>query len=229
MVGTAGGGAYARRMPGSAPSGEGAATITWSPGRVVPVSTIGSGPPVVLAHGAGAGPDHPFLAGVATRMARAGFSVTTFAYPYVAEGRKAPDRFDRLVAAHTAVIEHVAARGVAPFLVGKSMGGRIGSHLDLATPGRVFFGYPLVPPGRSEPRDTSHLRGPMLFIQGERDRLAPIELVRGVVGLLPEAELIVVPEADHSFAVPKRVGVEPGEMLDRITAAAVGWMQARSR
>lgn len=203
--------------------------MEWAPGRVVPVRTVGGGPAVVLAHGAGAGPDHPFMAGLAGRLVAEGFTVTTFAYPYVAEGRRAPDRLDRLLTAHGAVVEHArVAAGSWPLLAGKSMGGRVGSHLDVPTPGRVFFGYPLVAMGSATPRDTSHLRGPMLFVQGERDRLAPLDLITAVVARLPEADLTVIPDADHGFAVPRRVGVGPDEMLDRLAALAADWMRRQT-
>ena len=206
----------------------GALTVAWAPGRTLPVKVIGSGPPIVFAHGAGAGPDHPFMIGVAARLADAGFAVATFPYPYVAEGRRAPDRLDRLIVAHGAVVEQVtAAQGAAPFLAGKSMGGRVGAHLAVATPGWVCLGYPLVPMGKTEPRDTGHLQGPILFVQGERDRLAPLDLMRALVGRLPGADLVVVTGADHGFAVPKRVGMDLGHVLDLIADAAVGWMRDR--
>lgn len=199
--------------------------VIWAPGRSVPMRTIGAGPAVLLAHGAGAGPEHPFITGLAGRIAARGFAVTTFSYPYVAEGRRAPDRLDRLLAAHAAVATAVhEASGHPPFLAGKSMGGRVGSHLDLPTPGRIFFGYPLVAMGSSRPRDTTHLGGPMLFVQGARDRLAPLDLIERVVATVPGAELVVIPDADHGFAVPKRTGIEPEEMLDRLAAHACVWM-----
>lgn len=200
--------------------------VEWSPGRRVPLVTEGSGATsVVLAHGAGAGQGHPFMAGMRQRLA-ATFAVTTFDYPYVAEGRRAPDRIEVLLDCHRAVIAAVGADRLV--LGGKSMGGRMASHLE--TPeavARFFLGYPLVPIGKTEPRDASHLdriASPMLFVQGERDRLGPPDLLEPVVGRLDAASMVVVPEADHSFRVPKRAGISDDQMLDRLAEIVTGWL-----
>jgi predicted alpha/beta-hydrolase family hydrolase len=94
----------------------------------------------------------------------------------------------------------------------------------------VFFGYPLVPPGKHEPRPTDHLEAveaPMLFIAGTRDRLAPLSLLEPVVDGLARATIDIVAEADHSFRVPKRSGIGPDEMLDRLAATTVDWINRR--
>ena len=194
------------------------------------VAAYGEGMSLLLAPGAGAGSDHPFMAGMRRRLLAAGLGVVTIDYPYQVEGRSAPNRFDRLVAAHLSAFEWVvAAKGSAPVLVGKSMGGRIGSHLEVTAPGLVFLGYPLVPAGKIEARSTAHLaaRGPMLFVQGERDALAPLPLIRAVVSGLPTAKIEVIPGADHSFRTARSLGVGPEEMLDRLAAIVSGWIVRR--
>lgn len=204
--------------------------IEWEPGRVV--STMTEGPPraplgVVLAHGAGAGQSHPFIAGLRSRLAAAGFPATSFDYPYVAEGRRAPDRLPTLVSCHQAVAARVREEFGSVALVGKSMGGRVGSHVSgFDSSARVFLGYPLVAPGKAVPRDTSHLdrlAGPMLFLQGERDRLAPLDLIRGVADRVG-ATLVVVDGADHSFRLPKRLGVDSGTVLDDLAQSISDWL-----
>ncbi|HAX82597.1 MAG TPA: alpha/beta hydrolase [Actinobacteria bacterium] len=204
----------------------------YSGGKTTRIEIRGEGLPVLLAPGAGAGSDHPFMTGMRDRLVAAGFRVATFDYPYHAEGRRAPDRFERLVECHHAVYERVGAlAGNAPFLVGKSMGGRIGSHLAVPAPGRVFLGYPLVAMGKQTPRDVSHLAGlgPMLFVQGERDAMAPLALIQTVVAGLEAATLEVVPDADHGFRVPRRTGIDAAAMLDHIGSIVASWMRSRRR
>jgi hypothetical protein len=174
----------------------------------VEVVTEGGGSAVIiLAHGAGAGQAHPFMAGMRRRLAAAGYTVVTFDYPYIAEGRKAPDRVATLLECHRRVVESMAA--------------------DADAAGLFFLGYPLVPVGKREPRDTAHLEAieaPMLFVQGERDRLAPLDLLRPLVGSLPRATLVAIPEADHSFKVPKRTGIGEEQMRERLAATVDGWL-----
>jgi uncharacterized protein len=203
--------------------------LSWDD-RTVPACL--EGPPgsdtgIVLAHGAGAGMGHPFMAGLRSRLASAGNTVLAFDYPYIADGRKAPDRLPVLVEAHRAAASHLAGRVGRIVLAGKSMGGRVGSHLDgFDECARVFYGYPLVPLGKKQARDTSHLdaiTGPILFVQGERDRMAPLGILEPVVRRLG-ASLEVIPDADHGFKVPKRVGVTEDEVLDRLAEITVGWL-----
>jgi predicted alpha/beta-hydrolase family hydrolase len=206
--------------------------VEWAPGKTVEALIVGSGGMVmVLAHGAGAGPDHPFMIGARDRFAERGLQVVTFPYPYMAEGRRAPDRQQTLLAAHRAVVAHVSRPGVPVVLAGKSMGGRMASHLDdVGAAAFVYLGYPLVPPGKTEPRDTSHLRrltAPMLFVQGDRDRLAPMPAIRALVGRLPGASLLEVPGADHQFHVLKSTGLTDGDVLDRVADDTTAWLQAQ--
>lgn len=200
----------------------------WSPGRTVPLVTEGAGSTaVVLAHGAGAGQAHAFMVGMRHRLA-AGLSVTTFDYPYKAAGRRAPDRMEILLECHQAVASAVAAEADRVVLGGKSMGGRMASHLaEPAAAARFFLGYPLMPIGKTEPRDTSHLdqvTTPMLFVQGERDRLGPPAILAPIVARLGAASMVVVPDADHSYNVPKKSGISAEQMLDRVAGIVVAWL-----
>jgi predicted alpha/beta-hydrolase family hydrolase len=190
------------------------------------------GPAILLAPGAGAGQDHPFLSGLRSRFAAAGHTAMTFDYPYREAGRRAPDRPDVLARCHRAAAARLRRYEERVVFAGKSMGGRIASHLlaegDPAA-GLVAFGYPLVPIGSREPRSTDHLRAveaPMLFLAGGRDRMAPLELLESVVASLRWATLEVVEDADHSFRVPKRTGIGPDDMLDLLTGATLRWMEA---
>lgn len=169
---------------------------------------------LVLAHGAGAGSSHPWMKAYATALASRGMNVVTFDFDYVRAKKKVPDRAPALEATFRAAI--AAARKKHPrgrlFLGGKSMGGRIASHLAAqgdACDGLFFFGYPLHPPGKPEKRRDAHLSAitvPMLFVQGERDPFGTKAEMRPLVKKLG-ATLVVIPEGDHSFNVPKRTGL----------------------
>lgn len=204
--------------------------IEWSPGRHVDITVTGGGDAstvVVLAHGAGAGRGHPFMVELSDRLAARGMRIVTFDYPYLSEARRVPDRLETLMAAHRAVIAATRSPGRRLLLAGKSMGGRVASHLSgVDCDGLVFFGYPLVAIGSTTPRDTSHLGTwsvPMLFIQGERDRLAPLDLLGPIVAGLPSADLAVIPDADHSFRVPKRAGRTVSEVIEHLAGLVASW------
>ncbi len=209
--------------------------IEWRAGEKVggrlALASPASGTPILLAHGAGAGQLHPFMVGLRRRLAAGAHTVLTFDYPYVEAGRKAPDRAPKLLQCHAAAADRlVAAAGDPIVLAGKSMGGRVGSHLAArGYPCRalVFYGYPLVSPSSGTVRSVDHLleiASPMLFITGSRDRLAPLDLMRPVVKGLRRASLVVVDDGDHSFAVPKRSGRDQGEVLDQIAFETVTWL-----
>ncbi len=222
-----------------------AVVIPWSSGRAggTVAGTLarprgqGSGFGVLLAHGAGAGQDHPFMSRFRDGLAASGHLAMTFDYAYIAEGRKAPDRPPKLLAVHQAATTKLAGYADRIVLAGKSMGGRMASHLAAgvapdgtefdAAPcaGLVYLGYPLIPVGKTEPRDVSHLAkvgAPMLFVAGTRDRLAPLESVQRVVASLPDADLQVVEGGDHSFRVPK--GRDDAEVLGEVIQAVAGWI-----
>lgn len=186
---------------------------------------------VVLAHGAGAGQDHPWMVLVRDALAAAGLPTLTFNYPYTEAGRGRPDRPDRLLAVHAAAVERMATYTERVVLAGKSMGGRMASHLvgdrGVVAAGLVYFGYPLVALGKTEPRAWDHLErieAPQLFFAGTRDRLSPPEIVAEIVGSLPDAKLIVVDDADHSFRVPKRTARTSDEVLLDLVDQTVRWV-----
>jgi uncharacterized protein len=168
----------------------------------------GEGSLIVLAHGAGSGMRAPFLDGFAAEIASLGHPVLRFEFPYMAAGRRAPDRPPVLVASWLAAFAEAERRadGRPVAAGGKSMGGRIASMASaegMPAAAVVFLGYPLHPPGRPEKIRDAHLasvKAPMLFLQGTRDSFARPDLLHAVVGRLGNrAELIEVPDADHSF------------------------------
>ncbi len=191
---------------------------------------------VVLAHGAGAGQEHPWMTTVADALAARGLPVLTFNYRYSEAGRRSPDRLPTMLAVHRAAADALAKRCELVVLAGKSMGGRVGSHLagDEGWPaaGLVYYGYPLVAIGKGEPRPTDHLErieAPQLFFAGTRDRLGPPELIEKVASGLPDAEVIVVDDGDHSFKVPKRAEKANEEVLVEIVAATADWIDGSIR
>ncbi len=212
--------------------------IEWSPGSKVTGLLAGPGEGKVgllLAHGAGGGQRHPFMEGLRRRWGAAGFTTLTFDYPYMEAHRRAPDRLGRLVECHAAAFGRLAERVDDVVVVGKSMGGRVGGHFvtetGAAAMAMVFLGYPLVPIGKAEPRDVSHLRScgiPMLFVQGERDRMGPPEMIRRITEAVSLATLEVVPDADHGFKVPKRTGLGREAILDSLAVTTKGFVEGLS-
>ena len=149
--------------------------------------------------------------------------VETFDYDYMREGRKRPDRLPQLIAAHRAALLEARARFGAPvFLIGKSMGGRIGCHLALEekVQGLVCLGYPLCAMGdRSKMRDEvlRSLGTPILFVQGTRDALCPLDLLEEVrARMTAPSTLHIVEDGDHSLAVSKRQLKTAGETQDEV-------------
>lgn len=216
------------------PAGAATASGLWTP-ALHPVAAA------AIAHGAGAGMAHPFLAGAAEGLSDGGVSVLRFNFLYLAAGRRVPDRAPVLLDTWCAAIDKLArlAGGLPMIMGGKSMGGRMASMLAaeegaaFSGAALVFFGYPLHPAGKPERLRDAHLpkiRVPMLFIQGTRDALAVTELMGDVVRrLAPLARLRAVADADHSFHVRgvKRSDREIGRELGRIAAEFVREVVAR--
>lgn len=184
---------------------------------------------LLFAHGAGAGSDHPWMRGWAERLAMFG-SVHPFDYPYMQAGRRLPDRLPALVRAHAAALDALRSHHDGPIvLVGKSMGSRVGCHLALTTPvdAIVCLGYPLVGGGKRRPvRDAvlKALTTPVLFVQGTRDRMAPLDVLAAVrAEMQTHSALHVVEGGDHGLEVGKRAlaraGEGPGDVHARILAA----------
>ena len=189
----------------------------------------------VMAHGAGAGMAHSFMANVANELASRGIATLRYQFPYMERGSKRPD-MPKL--AHAAVRAAVAAASrllpeLALFAGGKSYGGRMTSQAQALSPlpgvrGLVFLGFPLHPSGEPSVSRASHLPDvqiPMLFLQGTRDEFADLRLVKTLVGKLgARATLRPFEDADHSFHVPARTGRKDSEVRAEIADALVEWI-----
>jgi predicted alpha/beta-hydrolase family hydrolase len=182
-------------------------------------------PTVVLAHGAGAGQAHPWMRHVAAGMEARGCRVVTFDFPYMAEGRKMPDKAPVLEAAFIKVWEDAARDATGPMIAaGKSMGGRMASMVAArsaftpAPAGLIFFGYPLHPPGKPTQRRDAHLpavAAPMLFVHGTRDPFGTPDEMVGLTDQLPGASLHLVEKGDHSL-ITRRGAPVTEELLDSV-------------
>lgn len=192
---------------------------------------------LVLGHGAGAGMRHRFMEEIAAALVAHQVATLRYQFPYMEAGRRAPDRAPRLVATVRAAVEtavRLAERKDLPlFAGGKSMGGRMTSTAAAEAPfagvrGLVFFGFPLHPAGKPSTDRGGHLADvdlPMLFLQGTRDRLAELDLLRPALdGLEPAPTLHVIDEADHGFHVPKRSGRTDADVMDELAAVSAAWM-----
>src|SRR5438874_12666172 len=168
-------------------------------------------PLLLFAPGAGAPSSHPWMQDWKKRLSGIGV-VETFDYDYLREGRRRPDRLPQLIAAHRKALKRVRERHRAEsiILVGKSMGGRVGCHLSLEekVDGLVCLGYPLCGMGdRTKLRDEvlRALTTPILFVQGTRDSLCPLDLLERVRAEMKTQNVLhVVEGGDHSLRVPKR-------------------------
>jgi predicted alpha/beta-hydrolase family hydrolase len=204
---------------------------------VIDVKIYPAGAPraaVVLAHGAGAGQASPFMVAAARGIASRGLSVATFDFAYMAARRKVPDPASSLERQWQEAID--AARAAFPamplFIGGKSMGGRIASHVAAQAncrplAGLVFFGYPLHPPGKPHQRRDAHLPSitePMLFIQGSRDTFGTASEIASLLPRLARATLYEVAGGDHSLKVPARAGRSAAAVFEDVLDAAVKWM-----
>lgn len=189
----------------------------------------------VFAHGAGAGMAHAFMGALASALLARRIAVLRFQFPFMAQGSKRPDRPEVAQAAVRAAVEEAGRRlpGVPLYAGGKSFGARMSSQAQAEAPlpgvrGLVFVGFPLHPAGQPGTKRAAHLAQvgiPMLFLQGTRDALADLELVRTTVEPLgPRATLHVVEGADHAFHVLVRSGRSDGEVLEELATAMAGWM-----
>jgi len=188
----------------------------------------------VLAHGAGAGMRHAFMTAVAEHLAGRRIATLRYEFPYMAAGRRYPDRAPRLVATVRAAVEAAReAAGDLPLIAGgKSMGGRMTSTAQAEEPlpgvrALAFLGFPLHPPARPGVERAAHLahvRVPMLFVQGTRDTFARPDLLAATLAGLPLARLHEVAHADHGFGVLKRSGRTPDDVLDEIANVVAGWV-----
>jgi len=188
----------------------------------------------VLGHGAGAGMRHAFMERVTTELGERGIATFRYQFPYMEAGRRPPDPPRVLEETVRAAI--AAAHEQAPDLPliagGKSMGGRISSHVAADNPppelkGLVFLGYPLHPakqPAVKRAEHLSRIRIPMLFLQGTRDDLADLTLLTPIVEQLgPSATVHIVEGGNHSFKVLQRSGRTDDEVMAEIADAIDAW------
>ena len=190
---------------------------------------------LVLAHGAGAGMAHRSMAALADGLGARGIATLRYQFAYMEQGSKRPDPPALAHAAVRAACAEAARRaGPLPlFAGGKSFGGRMTSQAQALAPlagvrGLVFFAFPLHPAGKPAVARAEHLGGiriPLLFLQGTRDALAELDLLRPVVAALGRrAKLVLAPDADHAFHVPARTGRTDADVLAALLDAAASWM-----
>src|SRR5881398_3785189 len=188
----------------------------------------------VLAHGAGAGMRHPFLETFARALAERDVATLRYQFPYMERRASRPDPPAVAAATVRAAVEEAArvAPGLPLVAGGKSFGGRMTSTAQAEDPlsgvrGLVFLGFPLHPPGRPGDKRAEHLaqvRIPMLFLQGDRDEFADLNLLKPVVKRLGAgATLYLVEGGDHSFHVLKRSGRTDADVMTELVQAIVDW------
>jgi predicted alpha/beta-hydrolase family hydrolase len=193
---------------------------------------------LVLAHGAGAGMNHPFMQSLATELAAAKVATLRFQFPYMEQQRKIPDRPPVLTAAIVAAVQ--AASKAAPdlplFAGGKSLGARMTSLAAAErglsdVRGLIFFGFPLHPPNQPGTKRADHLtqvKVPVLFFQGTRDNLADLSLLRPILAKLgSRATLHEIETADHSFHVLKSSGKTDEDVLRELARTVSRWTRKR--
>jgi predicted alpha/beta-hydrolase family hydrolase len=191
----------------------------------------------VLAHGAGAGMTHPFMAAVAAGLAERHIACLRYQFPYMERGGKRPDPPKLAHAAVRAAVAEAARRlPKLPLIAGgKSFGGRMTSQAQAAAPlagvcGLAFLGFPLHPakqPSRERGKHLSGVHVPMLFLQGTRDALAALDQIEPLCNALgPRATLRLFDDADHSFQVPARTGRTDAQVMTAMLDALAAWLDA---
>ena len=189
---------------------------------------------LVLGHGAGAGMRHSFMESLAHELARNGIACLRYQFPYMEQGKRSPN--PQPVSVKTVRSAVAAAAKEAPdlplFAGGKSYGGRMTSTAAATEPlpgvrGIVFFGFPLHAPGQPSSHRAEHLSEvsvPVLFLQGTRDKLADLNLLKPVCdGLGERSTLHIIEEADHSFSIPKRTGRTHDEVIAELAQMSADW------
>jgi predicted alpha/beta-hydrolase family hydrolase len=193
----------------------------------------------LLAHGAGSGMTHPFMAGIADGLAERGVATLRYQFPYMEQGGKRPDPPKLAQATVRAAVAE--ASSLAPKLPlvagGKSFGGRMTSQAQAESPlpgvrGLAFLGFPLHAAGRPSEERAAHLfevKIPMLFLQGTRDALADIALMGKLVANLGKrATLVTIADGDHSFRVPTRTGRSDEDVRVEMLDAFAAWIEGLS-
>jgi uncharacterized protein len=229
-------------MKGNAPVSTGIAErLTLAVDETCRVSALLQLPPAakacfVLAHGAGAGMDHPSMTSIAAELAARSIATLRFQFPYMERGSRRPDSPSICHATVRAAVAEAAR--LAPTLAliagGRSFGGRMTSQAQAIEPlrgvkGLAFIGFPLHPAGKPSAERAEHLlqvKIPMLFLQGTRDELAKLELLQPVVNRLgARATLKLLQDADHSFHVPARTGRKDAEVRAEMLDSLAAWLR----
>jgi predicted alpha/beta-hydrolase family hydrolase len=185
---------------------------------------------LALAHGAGAGMNHRFLEELALALSHAGFGVLRYQFPYMEAGKKRVDSPQAAVATVSAAVKKLQSElpGIPLFAGGKSFGARMTTTAAAegalsGVQGLINFGYPLHPPDAPGTKRAEHLSKvnvPMLFLQGDRDEFARLDLLNEVCGKLPRAKVHIVKGGDHGFGVLKRSGRKPDEVMAELVGEA---------
>lgn len=182
---------------------------------------------ITLAHGAGAGMNHPFMTALVKLLAEEGVGTMRFNFPFIEHKKGRPDT--PAVAHKTIEAAINSARKKFPslplFAAGKSFGGRMSSQYLAAWPnpavkGIIFYGFPLHPPGKPSIERAEHLKNvkvPMLFLQGTRDEFATLNLIEEVCSSLPLATLTMIEGANHAFKAGKQ------DIIPLLAAFTKGW------
>jgi uncharacterized protein len=189
---------------------------------------------LILAHGAGADMNHEFMEYFADALGSDALAVARFNFRYIEAGRRAPDKQPVLESTYRDVVEQIVDERSPErvFIGGKSMGGRIGSHIVASgaeANGLVYLGYPLHPPGRPERMRDAHLgdiKAPQLFVEGTRDPFCPLETLAEVIGKRKlTADVVVIDDGDHSLKVRKSSGRSTKEAWNEAIGAIAAWVE----
>lgn len=201
--------------------------VAWERGEVTVCVRGGGDLTILLAHGAGTDQSHRLMVGLAEALVSNDLRVVTFNYPYSEAGRKAPDRAPTLLACHRDIAGHVRRRFPGRLVMaGRSMGGRMASMLAAdgePMDGLVLYAYPLHPAGAPERLRVEHLPAitvPMLFFQGDRDKLAHSDLFDR--HLRPLGDVVDLPGVDHSW---RGKGVTEASLLAEVSRRTAEWVR----
>ena len=185
---------------------------------------------VVIAHGAGAGMDHPFMRFFHTKIAEAGFPCLRFNFPYTNQKRKVPDPQAVLTSSFQLAIEQMPTNHVA--IGGKSMGGRMASYIasEEKVVGLFFLGYPLHPPGKPEQLRDQHLYAiskPLFFASGTRDPFATHDLLQKTIRKIGKnVTTEFVENGGHSLEVPKSSGKSTQQIQESVAESLIRWLNS---
>ena len=190
---------------------------------------------MILGHGAGAGMQHRFMEGLSVSLANRGIGTVRYNFPYMENKKGRPDV--PAVAHQTILSIYQEVERLYPdhkkVLAGKSFGGRMSSQTaaknpDLKIQALVFYGFPLHSPAKPGTDRAAHLfdiNVPMLFLQGDRDTLARLDLLEPLLKKLPLAQLQVMEGADHSFKFLKKAGISEAESLELLARMTNEFLQ----